>query len=189
MMEYLVLQCLVGAAAWTVSTLRSRGPASLQAYLTCAFLPSFLSDMLTFSCISVAEPRQTLATQRIFSMTALLLLVLFFAPYQFAFLVIFLVHLFSTIRSLILAQDTTTPSNPASAKRAWDRYHYSFSILFVMMCLLPINALILVVWVRNLAVGWLAPFSSDHNVLNVVGILLNVEALHSGKMLQRTPGR
>lgn len=119
-------------------------------------------------------------------MSALLLLVLFFAPCQFAFLVIFLVHLFSTIRSLVLAQDTTTP---ASAKRVWDRYHYSFSILFVMMCLLPINALILVVWVRNLAVGWLAPFSSDHNVLNVVGFLLNVEALHSGKMLQRTPGR
>ncbi|GAA6036547.1 hypothetical protein NBRC10512_000633, partial [Rhodotorula toruloides] len=48
--------------------------------------------------------------------------------------------------------------------------------------------LILVVWVRNLAVGWLAPFSSDHNVLMVVGFLANVEALHSGKMLQRSAG-
>lgn len=56
------------------------------------------------------------------------------------------------------------------------------------MTLLPINALILVVWVRNLAVGWLAPFSSDHNVLMVLGFLANVEALHSGKMLQRSTG-
>lgn len=121
-------------------------------------------------------------------MAALLLLVLFFAPYQFAFLVMFLVHFFSTVRSLILAQDISAPSTPASTKRLWDRYHYSFTLLMAMMGLLPINALILVVWVRNLAVGWLAPFSTDHNVLNVVGFLLNVEAMHSGKMLQRTSG-
>lgn len=121
-------------------------------------------------------------------MGALLLLVLFFAPFQFAFLVIFLVHFFSTVRALLLAEDISSPSTPASTKRLWDRYHYSFALLLAMMGLLPINALILVVWVRNLAVGWLAPFSTDHNVLNVVGFLLNVEALHSGKMLHRTPG-
>lgn len=122
-------------------------------------------------------------------MGILLLLVLFYAPYQFAFLVIFLVHLFSTVRSLLLAQDVSSPTTPASTKRLWDRYHYSFSILMVMLGLLPINALLLVVWVRNLAVGWLAPFSTDHNVLNIIGFLLNVEALHSGKMLHRTSRR
>ena len=122
-------------------------------------------------------------------MGALLLLVLFFAPYQFAFLVIFLVHFFSTVRALLLAQDVSSPSTPASTKRLWDRYHYSFATLLAMMCLLPIMALILVVWVRNLAVGWLAPFSSDHNVVNVFGFLLHVEALHSGKMIQRSKSR
>lgn len=133
-------------------------------------------------------------------MIVLLLLVLFFAPYQFAYLVIVLVHLFSTIRCLVLAQEaapastSSAPAGPSSAvtaaaaRRLWDRYHYAFSILFVLVTLLPINALILVVWVRNLAVGWLAPFSSDHNVLMVVGFLANVEALHSGKMLQRSAG-
>lgn len=120
-------------------------------------------------------------------MGILLLVVLFFAPYQFAFLVIFLVHFFSTVRSLLLVQDL--PATPAATKRLWDRYHYSFSILFVMLCLLPINALILVVWVRNLAVGWLAPFASDHNVFSVIGFLLNVEAIHSGKMLGRTKNK
>lgn len=134
----------------------------------------------------LSEPRETLPAQRVITISALLLLVLFFAPYQFAFLVIFVVHFLSTVRSLLVAQDSGV-STPASSKRVWDRYHYSFSLLLVMAGLLPINAMILAVWVRNLAVGWLAPFSTDHNVLAVVGFLLNVEALHSGKMLQRTP--
>lgn len=127
-------------------------------------------------------------------MVVLLLLVIFFAPYQFAFLVIVIVHLFSTIRCLVHAQETSSSSTssaavtPAAARRLWDRYHYAFAILVVLVTLLPINALILVVWVRNLAVGWLAPFSSDHNVLMVFGFLANVEALHSGKMLQRSSG-
>lgn len=137
---------------------------------------------------SLTEPRETLPAQRVVTMAALLLVVLFFAPYQFAFLVIFLVHLFSTIRVLMLAQESS-PSTPAANRRLWDRYHYSFSVLFVMLGLLPSNAFILVVWVRNLAVGWLAPFSTDHNILNVLGFLLNVEALHSGNMLNRTPAR
>lgn len=145
---------------------------------------------------SLADTPDTLPLQRVLTIIVLLLLVLFFAPYQFAYLVIVLVHLFSTIRCLVLAQEAA-PASPnsagpssavtaAAARRLWDRYHYAFSVLFVLVTLLPINALILVVWVRNLAVGWLAPFSSDHNVLMVVGFLANVEALHSGKMLQRS---
>lgn len=133
---------------------------------------------------SLSETREALPTQRVVSMSALLLLVLFFAPYQFAFLVIFVVHLFSTIRSLLLAQAPTGPST----KMLWDRYHYNFVVLLVMLTLLPMNAMILVVWVRNLAVGWLVPFSSDHNVLNIAGFLLCVESVHSGKMLKRSEG-
>lgn len=52
-----------------------------------------------------------------------------------------------------------------------------------MFWLLPVNASILVVWIRNLSVGWLAPFSSDHNVVRVAGYLLWVEAVHTGSML------
>ncbi|GAA5879604.1 hypothetical protein JCM1840_003330, partial [Sporobolomyces johnsonii] len=176
--EYAALSAIVGLTAWAVRKLQAKGPWRMQAFR------------------STNEHGEPMPTQRILTMAGLLLLVFFFAPYQFAFIVVVLVHLFSTIRSLILALDETppshgarTPPSPAAAaavKRLWDRYHYSFSILFVLVTLLPINALILVVWVRNLAVGWLAPFSSDHNVFMVVGFLANVEALHSGKMLQRS---
>ncbi|BGP39096.1 GPI inositol deacylase [Rhodotorula kratochvilovae] len=179
--EYFALWAIVAGAAWAVKLLQAKGPARLKGWLP------------------LAEPPETLPLQRIVTMLILLLLVIFFAPYQFAFLVIVLVHLFSTIRCLVHAQETvarlssSAPSassaiTPAATKRLWDRYHYAFSVLLILVTLLPINALILVVWVRNLAVGWLAPFSSDHNVLMVVGFLANVEALHSGKMLQRTSG-
>ncbi|KAL8277966.1 hypothetical protein RQP46_009598 [Phenoliferia psychrophenolica] len=170
-LEYLVLQTLVGGAALIVRVVHTRGPSFLR------------------KRIQISEPHETLPIHRVLTMGALLLLVLFFAPYQFAFLVIFLVHFFSTVRALLLAQDVSSPATPASTKRLWDRYHYSFATLLAMMCLLPIMALILVVWVRNLAVGWLAPFSSDHNVVNVFGFLLHVEALHSGKMIQRSKSR
>ncbi|SCZ99080.1 BZ3500_MvSof-1268-A1-R1_Chr7-1g09385 [Microbotryum saponariae] len=169
-LEYAALYLLVTVLARLVRLIRQRGPSQMRSFVT------------------LVEPRETLPLQRIVTMGALGLLVLFFAPYQFAFLVLFLVHLLSTVRALLLAQDASAPSTPASTRRLWDRYHYSFVSLLVMIGLLPINAMILAVWVRNLAVGWLAPFSTDHNVLNILGFLLNVEALHSGKMLQRTPG-
>ncbi|GAA5841295.1 hypothetical protein JCM9279_000607 [Rhodotorula babjevae] len=174
--EYWALWAVVAGSAWAIKTMQSKGPARLKAWLP------------------VADPPETLPLQRILTMVVLLLLVIFFAPYQFAFLVIVIVHLFSTIRCLVHAQESALTSTssaaipPAAARRLWDRYHYAFAILVILVTLLPINALILVVWVRNLAVGWLAPFSSDHNVFMVFGFLANVEALHSGKMLQRSSG-
>lgn len=183
-MEYLVLQGLVGGAAWLTRIAHQRGPKAFRMVGCVPRLPC-RADVRRPS----SEVRDSLLPQRILSMTVLILLVLFFAPYQFAFIVTFLVHFFCTIRSLLHAQDVSSPTTPASTKRLWDRYHYNFSILFIMLCLLPINALILVVWVRNLAVGWLAPFSSDHNVLSVAGFLLNIEALHSGKVLSRSKNR
>ncbi|GAA5937325.1 Bst1p [Sporobolomyces koalae] len=132
--------------------------------------------------------------QRTLAIGFLLAFTLFFAPYQFAYLVLFLIHLLTTFRLLINAQHhasyTSIPASDSSSARTesslWDEYHFSFSILFVLLALLPINALILVVWVRNLAVGSFAPFSSDHNVLSVLGFLALVESLHSGRSLPRS---
>jgi hypothetical protein len=52
-----------------------------------------------------------------------------------------------------------------------------------MLWVLPINLPVLVVWVHNMAVHWLTPFSSHHNVLSIMPFILLVETLSSGMMV------
>ncbi len=68
-------------------------------------------------------------------------------------------------------------------------YNYAHSILVLMLWILPINMPTLVVWIHNLAVQWLTPFSSHHNVLSIMPLILLVETLTSGKMIPRVTTR
>jgi glycosylphosphatidylinositol deacylase len=68
-------------------------------------------------------------------------------------------------------------------------YNYSHSLLVLMIWILPINLPVLVVWVRNLAVQWLTPFSSHHNILSIVPFILLVETAATGKMVPRLHSR
>lgn len=54
-----------------------------------------------------------------------------------------------------------------------------------MIWILPINIPVLVVWIRNLAVHWLTPFSSHHNILSIMPFILLVETLSTGRMIPR----
>lgn len=54
-----------------------------------------------------------------------------------------------------------------------------------MLWILPINIPTLVVWVHNLSVHWLTPFSSHHNVLSIMPFVLLVETLSTGRMIPR----
>jgi len=67
----------------------------------------------------------------------------------------------------------------------WDFYNYSHSILVIMLWILPINLPVLVVWHHNLAVHWLTPFSSHHNLLSIMPFILLVETLTTGNMISR----
>ena len=58
-----------------------------------------------------------------------------------------------------------------------------------MLWVLPINGPVLVVWVHNLAVHWLTPFSSHHNVLSIMPFILLVETLTGGKMVPRVSSK
>lgn len=58
-----------------------------------------------------------------------------------------------------------------------------------MIWILPINLPVLVVWVRNLAVQWLTPFSSHHNILSIVPFILLIETAATGKMVPRLQSR
>lgn len=114
------------------------------------------------------------------STAILLFLVSTFIPYQFAYLVACLVQLFTTARAFRLA----TLANSAADTNF---HHYAHSILLLMMWVLPINLPILAVWVRNLAVHWLTPFSSHHNVLSIMPFILLVENLTTGRMVPQIP--
>ncbi|TQV96628.1 hypothetical protein V2A60_002986 [Cordyceps javanica] len=114
--------------------------------------------------------------RRMISTAILLLLVATFIPYQFAYLVACIVQLFTSVRALRISAVVPSTSNV-------NYYHYTHSILLLMMWVLPINLPILAVWVRNLAVHWLTPFSSHHNVLSITPFILLVENMTTGRMV------
>lgn len=130
-----------------------------------------------FPAFTPSTPRR-----RMISTVVLLFLVSTFIPFQFAYLVACLVQLFTVVRALHIQAD-------AQSALHLNYYNYSHSILLLMMWVLPINLPILAVWIRNLAVHWLTPFSSHHNVLSIMPFILLVENLTTGRMVpQMTSG-
>ena len=125
---------------------------------------------------------QSTPRRRVVTTAVLLLLVSTVVPYQFAYLVACLVQLATTIRALRVASDLRSTVN-------YNYYNYVHSILILMLWILPINLPILVVWIRNLAVHWLTPFSSHHNVLSIMPFMVLVETLTTGRMVPRVTTR
>lgn len=68
-------------------------------------------------------------------------------------------------------------------------YNYTHALFVLMLWVLPINIPVLVVWVHNLAVHWLTPFSSHHNILSIMPYVLVVETMSTGNMIPRIVGR
>jgi glycosylphosphatidylinositol deacylase len=120
--------------------------------------------------------------RRLLTTAVLLFFVSTVIPYQFAYLVACLVQMATTARALRFSREARSISNQ-------NFYNYVHSILILMMWILPINLPILVVWVHNLAVHWLTPFSSHHNVLSIMPFIVLVETLTTGKMVPRVTSR
>ena len=120
-------------------------------------------------------------------------------PYQFAYLVLCLVQLATSVRALRLAQETVSSDPITFHSWAHDKsdtflqrsgnnynfYNYVHSLLILMLWILPINLPVLVVWVHNLAVHWLTPFSSHHNILSIMPYILIVETMSTGHIIPR----
>jgi hypothetical protein len=120
--------------------------------------------------------------RRMVTTAALLLLVATVVPYQFAYLVACLVQLMTTVRAQRIASELRSTANS-------NFYNYAHSIFILMLWILPINLPTFVVWVHNLAVHWLTPFTSHHNVLSVMPFIVLVETLTAGKMIPRVVSR
>ena len=120
----------------------------------------------------------TSSLQRLITTFVLLLLVATIIPYQFAYLVLCIVQLATCIRALRLSWESRQASNTSF-------YNYTHSLLILMLWILPINLPVLIVWIHNLAVHWLTPFSSHHNILSIMPFILLVELLSTGAMVPR----
>lgn len=143
-------------------------------------------------------------------MTLLLLLVIaFYVPYQFAILVVILVQLFAGIRiaakirrskrELLLQQaknardsdkpnvnDNDNPTNVEESEIALHNlYHFTVSILMMMIWILPASVPTLAVWAHNLSVNWTMPFKSYHNLFAIAPIICLTERIASSRMIPR----
>lgn len=124
----------------------------------------------------------------------LLLAVATIIPYQGAVLILFLVHALSTLAAqppppAPLSAAATRPSaspTPASLTSAApaSRASQYVSVLALVLCgLLPTSAPVLAVWARDVLADWREPFTGDHNVLRVVGVVGTVAACEGGRFL------
>ncbi|KAK7207132.1 GPI inositol-deacylase [Myxozyma melibiosi] len=119
--------------------------------------------------------------KRLITIFTLLLIVSAYVPFQFAFIVVFIVHINTCIKSL----RTQSYQYGLSERFSPMFSNFAVSILMLMIWILPINIPLLVVWIHNLSVKWTTPFSSHHNLLSIMPIILLVENMISGKMLPR----
>ncbi|KAF2684030.1 GPI inositol-deacylase-like protein [Lentithecium fluviatile CBS 122367] len=120
--------------------------------------------------------------QRVITIGILLSLVSTVIPYHFVYVVLCVVQIATCVRGYRLAKDSGLDAN-------YNFYNYTHSILILMLWILPINLPVLVVWVRNLMLHWLTPFSSHHNVLAIMPFILLVETVSTGRMVPRVQSR
>ncbi|KAL1608484.1 GPI inositol deacylase [Paraconiothyrium brasiliense] len=137
--------------------------------------------------------------QRVGTTLMLLTMVSTVIPYHFAYMILCLMQLATCVRSLRLARDTvghhyvyfvcSFANSPQRLNINYNFSNYTHSIFNLMLWILPINLPVLVVWIRNLTVHWLTPFSSHHNVLSIMPFILLVETLSTGRMIPRVRSR
>ncbi|KAL9056957.1 MAG: hypothetical protein Q9162_002623 [Coniocarpon cinnabarinum] len=157
------------------------------AVLSLTFVSSFCASALARYSVKDQSKSATIFSnaspqKRIITTTILLVLASTIIPYQFVFMVLCIVQLITCVRALRLAQETHTGDH-------MNFYNYTHSILMLMLWITPINVPVLVVWIRNLALHWLTPFSSHHNILSIMPFVVLVETLSTGKMVPRITSR
>ena len=124
----------------------------------------------------------TTTQRRILTIGVLLLLVATVIPYQFAYLVLCIMQLATTIRALQVAGET-------QSGQSCNFSNYTHSTLLLLLWILPLNLPVLTVWIHNLAVSWLTSFSTHHNLLCILPFILLVEAESTGHMIPRVTSR
>lgn len=143
-----------------------------------------ISSLVSQSYVKVDDSEKGIASafvastprRRAINTAVLLFLVATIIPYPFAYVVACIVQLTTCTRALRYAKESRSGA-------AHNFFNYTYSILILMLWVLPINLPVLVVWIHNMVVHWLTAFSSHHNVLSIAPFILLVETLSSGMMV------
>ncbi|KAI3407064.2 BST1 [Candida oxycetoniae] len=107
---------------------------------------------------------RTTTCLQMFIIFLVLILISFYIPYQIVYLLSCFIQVINVLKDWPGKNNThSTISN------------YQISWLMMMLWILPINVPILIVFIHNLAVNWKTPFSSHHNVLSILPILILVK--------------
>lgn len=105
------------------------------------------------------------ASRKLIGTAIILVLVPFYMPYQFAYMICFAIQAITVIKLMIRK----------ASKSVWN---FHMAVLMTMLWVLPINVPVLIVFVHNFNINWATPFSSHHNFLAIAPILAMVE-IHS----------
>lgn len=98
---------------------------------------------------------------RIKAIAIVMLIVSFYTPYQFAYVIATIVQAIQVIRLYLNKGDSML--------------NFQLTLFILMIWVLPVNIPIIIVLVHNLTVNWKTPFSSHHNLLAILPILLLIE--------------
>lgn len=98
----------------------------------------------------------------------LMISVVLYIPYQFAFILTALVQITVCIKLAII--DNKMDKNYTNLR------NYNTSLLMLFLFIIPINIPIIVVFLHNFAIKWKTPFRSHHNFLAILPVILLVES-------------
>ncbi|GMF52153.1 unnamed protein product [[Candida] boidinii] len=77
-------------------------------------------------------------------------------------------------------------NNSKSSSQVYENFiNFNVTLFMLMFWILPINIPVLVVWIHNFSLKWATPFSSHHNFLAVIPIVLLIQNNVSGNFISR----
>ncbi|KAJ2744293.1 GPI inositol deacylase [Coemansia sp. BCRC 34301] len=169
-LEAIVLTAVCSLASWAMSDVLGRFESTRKYWSRHDVLAAVSEEGRLKPRIVKIPVRPLIAT------VAFVVFVCTFVPYQFAFLVIYMAQLFTTIRTMAHAYlaapysaTTLTPQRLLVSDVLHDRARYQLGLLLFWTSSLPYCAPELLVWVRNLSVMWFEDAPSDHNLANMAG--------------------
>lgn len=119
--------------------------------------------------------------RRIVGTVILLGFVMFYIPYQFAYIVCCVVQGVVCFKASIFKAPLLKDKD--NSVQYYNYLNSNMSLFILMLWIVPVNVPVLVVFFHNMAVRWETPFSSHHNILAILPIILLVGKNVQGHVL------